>query len=159
MPYAKADILIDTDTLLIYDWVLRVKSRHDTLGASTIIKRLKIKNTLILGDRGYDSESLHKEVIKTGNTFFAPVRNMKKNPKGFNRKRCKKGNMKYSRRNTVESAIHFLKSLKGELRSKLHYTKKREFGWTTILFNLKRIINRINHIINLLLNYLFWMNP
>lgn len=141
MPYAKADILIDTDTLLIHDWVLRMKPRHDVLGAETIIKRLNYKLILILGDKGYDSEKIHKLTIKLGNVFFAPVRNMKKIPKGFNRKRCLKGNEKYSRRNTVESVMHALKSMKRELRSKLHHTKKKEFGWTVILFNMKRMIH------------------
>ncbi len=146
MPYAKADILIDTDTLLVHDWVLRVKPRHDVLGAETILKRMTAKDVLILADRGYDSEPLHKLAVKFGNLIFAPVRNMKKVPKGFNRKRCAKGHEQYSRRNTVESVMHAIKALKGELRSKLHYTKKREFGWSMILFNMKRIINSLQQI-------------
>jgi len=50
MPYAKIDILIDTDTRLIHDWVLRIKPRHDMLGAKTIFQRMKRKNILILAD-------------------------------------------------------------------------------------------------------------
>lgn len=156
MPYAKADILIDTKTLLVHDWVLRIKPRHDILGAETIIKRIKHKNILILGDKGYDSEPLHKLTIKTGNLFFAPVRNKRKIPKGFNRKRCSNGNEAYPLRNTVESTIHAIKSLKRELRSKLHYNKKREFGWMVILFNMKRIIKNL---VYLILKCLFRMRP
>ena len=77
MPYAKADLLIDTDTLLIHDWVLRLKPRHDVLGAKTILKRLRLKNILILADKGYDSEPLHKLARCFQNYLFAPVRNMK----------------------------------------------------------------------------------
>lgn len=143
MPYAKADVLVDTNTLLIHDWVLRIKPRHDVLGAASIFRRMKRKGILILADRGYDSEPLHKLVRNLGNLMFAPVRNMRKNPGGFNRKRCAKGNEQYFRRNTVESAIHALKSLKRELRSRLHNHKKREFGWTVILFNMKRMIKDI----------------
>ena len=51
MPYAKLDIIIDTDTLLIHDFVLRTKPRHDTLGAASMIKRLKHKGVLILADK------------------------------------------------------------------------------------------------------------
>ena len=143
MPYAKADILIDTDTLIIHDWVLRVKPRHDVLGAATIFKRMILKNVLILADKGYDSEKLHKLAKRMGNILYAPVRNKTKIPKGINRKRCAKGNEQYSRRNTVESLMHALKSMKAQLRSKLHHTKKREFGWMVLLFNMKRMINRI----------------
>ncbi len=143
LPYAKADILMDTDTYLIHDWVLRIKPRHDVLGAETIFKRLKVKDVLILADRGYDSEPLHKLVYQTGNILHAPVRNMKKNPGGFHRKRCAKGNNLYPQRNIVESLMHALKSMKPQLRSKLHHTKKKEFGWTVILSNMKRIINSL----------------
>lgn len=147
MPYAKADILIDTDTLLIHDWVLRVKPRHDVLGAATIFKRMIWKNILILADKGYDSEKLHKLATSLGNMLFAPVRNMRKIPKGTNRKRCAKGNKQYSRRNTVESVMHALKTMKPQLRSKLPHTKKREFGWSIILFNMRRMINLIFEIL------------
>jgi len=160
VPYAKADILIDTDTRIIHDWVLRIKPRHDTLGATTIFQRFKQKNILILADRGYDSEPLHKEVVKQGNLLFAPVRNHKKNPGGYNRKRCAKGNDLYAKRNTVESVMHSIKSIKPELRSKLHYLKKREMGWTVIFYNIKKMIN-INNIANLIFEYyfknLFWI--
>ena len=60
MPYAKLDIIVDTKTKLIHDFVLRIKPRHDTLGAKSIFKRMKIKGVKILADKGYDSEKLHK---------------------------------------------------------------------------------------------------
>ena len=56
MPYAKVDLLVDTKSKLVHDWVLRIKPRHDTHGASTMIKRFKQKKVLILADKGYDSE-------------------------------------------------------------------------------------------------------
>ncbi len=159
MPYAKVDLIVDTNTLLIHDWVLRIKPRHDVLGAKTILSRLKHKGVLILADRGYDSEPLHKQAIENGNLLFAPVRNMRKNPKGYNRKRCLTKIAEYSMRNTVESANHALKSMKNELRSKLHYLKKREFGWAVILFNMKRIIKAIQTAFDLLTQCLFRMRP
>jgi len=53
------------------------------LGAKTVFQRLKHKNQdiLILGDKGYDSEKLHKLVACLGNHFYAPVRNKSKNPR------------------------------------------------------------------------------
>ena len=72
-PYAKVDLLIDTKNRLIHDWVLRLKPRHDVLGFETMIKRSKLKNVLILADKGYDSEPLHELVAKNGNLMYAPV--------------------------------------------------------------------------------------
>ena len=90
--YAKADILIDSETMLVHDFVLRMKPGHDVIGAKTVFQRLKHKNQgiLILGDKGYDSEKLHKLVNSLGNIFCAPVRNKSKKPKGFYRLRARK---------------------------------------------------------------------
>lgn len=154
MPYAKADVLVDTNTLLIHDWVLRIKPRHDVLGAATILKRMKKRGILILADKGYDSEPLHELAVRLGNLLFAPVRNKRKVPRGFNRRRCAKGNELYPMRNTVESAIHAIKSVRRELRSRLANHKKREFGWTVILFNMRRIIKDLGCIIKLILHQL-----
>ena len=74
MPFTKVDLLVDTSTKLIYDFVVRVKPRHDVLGAKTMINRLKHKGVLILADKGYDSEELHKLAFKKGNLLYAPVR-------------------------------------------------------------------------------------
>lgn len=148
MPYAKADILIDTKTLLVHDWILRIKPRHDVLGALSILNRIKTRDSLILGDKGYDSERVHEKTHQKGNDFYAPVRNTsRKKPKGYYRRKCYLGNENYPKRMTVESTIHALKSMKRELRSKLQYMKKREFGWQILTYNIKRIIQRINSLI------------
>ena len=162
MPYAKADILIDSDTMLVHDFVLRMKPRHDVLGAKTVFQRLNHKNQgiLILGDKGYDSEKIHKFVNSFGNNFYAPVRNMSKKPKGFYRRQArKKGNKLYHRRSTVESFMHSLKSMRNNLQSKLHYMKKREFAWTIITYNLEKIIQTTKELIRLLFNNSFWTDP
>ena len=162
MPYAKADILIDSDTMLVHDFVLRMKPRHDVLGAKTMFQRLKHKNQgiLILGDKGYDSEKLHKLIAHLGNNFYAPVRNMSKKPKGFYRRQArKKGNKLYHRRSTVESFMHSLKSMRNNLQSKLHYMKKREFAWIIITYNLEKIIQTTKELIRLLFSNSFWTHP
>ena len=140
MPFAKADLLIDTKNTLVYDFVLRTKPRHDTLGAASMIKRLKHQNVLILADKGYDNEPLHELVTKTGNLLYAPVRDFHvKKPKGRHRKRCSLGHEQYSQRNIVESINFSLKSRFRSLRSKLHYMKKREFAWKIITYNLEKL--------------------
>ena len=151
-PYAKVDLLVDTETRIIHDWVLRVKPRHDTIGAKTMIRRLQQKNVLIIADRGYDSEPLHKEVFSSGNLMYAPVRDFKvKNVKGKHRRRCSHGLNNYHQRNIVESINFSLKSRFRSLRSKLHYMKKREFGWKIITYNLEKLSQRVNSLLKLFL--------
>ena len=157
MPYAKVDLLVDTKNKLIYDFVLRIKPRHDTLGAETIFKRFKHKNVLILADKGYDSEPLHKLVAKSGNQFFAPVRDFKvKRPKGHYRRNCIEGHEQYFQRNIVESINFSLKSKWRTLRCKLHYMKKREFAWKVITYNLEKLTDNAKALIKLLLELIFW---
>ena len=156
LPYAKADILVDTNNKLIYDVVLRMKPRHDTLGASTIIKRLKHKHVLILADRGYDSEPLHELVAKSGNLMFAPIRDFRvRKIKGKHRRRCEEGHIFYSQRNIVESVNFSLKSRFRSLRSKLHFMKKREFMWKVITYNLEKLSQRVNSLLRLIFQLLF----
>jgi len=152
MPFAKADLLVDTKNKLVYDFVLRTKPRHDTLGAASMIKRLKYKNVLILADKGYDSEPLHELVAKTGNLMFAPTRDFHvKKVKGKHRRRCSLGHEQYFQRNIIESINFSLKSRFRSLRSKLHYMKKREFAWQIITYNLEKISQRTKALL-----YLLW---
>jgi len=152
MPFAKADLLIDTKNKLVYDFVLRTKPRHDTLGAKTIFRRLKHKGVLILADKGYDSEPLHKIAIESGNLMYAPIRDFHvKKIGGKNRQRCSQGHEQYFQRNIVESINFSLKSRFRSLRSKLHYMKKREFAWQMIAYNLKKLSQETK-----VLLYLLW---
>ena len=149
MPYAKLDSIIDTETMLIHDFVLRVKPRHDTLGARSILGRMRFREVKILGDKGYDSEKLHELAFSKGNIFYAPVRKFsRKRPKCRHRKRCSEGDEDYFRRNTVESVFHSLKHTRiSSLKSKKSYMKKREMGWKVIVYNIQILNKRINLII------------
>ena len=152
MPYSKLDIMIVTEKMLIYDHNLRMKPRHDTIGATSIFRRTRLKGVTILGDGGYDSEPLHKEVRLKGNWLFAPVRKGRKTPKGWNRKRCKKGDERYHRRSTVESAFHSLKRrVVPMLRSKKSHMKKKEMAWYVIVYNMDKLGKQIKAI----LKYIF----
>lgn len=142
MPYAKADVIVDTKTKLIHDFVLRIKPRHDSLGAKTIFKRLRLKQVLILGDKGYDCEELHQLLFERENSFYAPVRKSSKNrPNGrFRKKAFDNPSTNKGMRSIVESVIGSLKSQLNSLRSKLHYTKKREFGWKVLIYNINLLL-------------------
>lgn len=140
MPHAKADLLVDTEHKLIYDFVLRMKPRHDTKGAKTMLRRTHVRNALILADKGYDSEPLHEQAVQSGNWLYAPVRKSPlKRPRGRHRRRCASGHKQYSQRNIIESINFSLKSRFRSLRSKKHYMKKREFGWQLITYNLEKL--------------------
>ena len=153
MPYAKLDILIDTETQIIYDHVLRIKPRHDTLGASSMFKRCRLKQGKIVADKGYDSEPLHQVARQNNLELYAPVRKSSRNrPKGMWRKRCTQPDKDYPRRNTVESAIHALKCMVPALRSRLHYMKKREIAVAILVYNIER---RIKILLRLFYRILF----
>lgn len=144
MPYAKADILVNTESKQVFDFVMRMKPRHNVLGAETMFKKLKYKGLTILADKGYDSEELHKLCCEKGNTLFAPVRDFKvKKHKDKNRKRCMQGHEHKGRRSIVKSVIGSLKVRVVNLKSKLHYMKKIEFTWHLVAYNLQKRLWRI----------------
>lgn len=153
MPYAKLDVLIDTDTMLIHDFVLRMKPRHDVIGAESIFKRNKLLGVKILGDKGYDSEKLHELVDEKGGTFYAPLRKSSRNrPRGRFRRECLIDDADYPKRNCSESGFHALKQrFLPTLKCRQHNLKKREVAWVIILYNLTRIINGKVKITNLII--------
>ena len=141
LPYAKLDVLVDIQRFLIHDHVLRTKPRHDVLGAETMFKRTPIRNGLVLGDKGYDSEPLHEIAKKHKMTLFAPVRESSRNmPRGKNRQRCLQGHPLKTKRSLVESTIKALKAKHNTLRSKLAHMKKKEVAWNILIYNLERLI-------------------
>ncbi len=153
MPYAKADIIVDTDNKMVYGHVLRIKPRHDVIGAESIFKRMKYKHILVLGDKGYDSEPLHRVAEQEGFLLYAPPRDSsRKSPRGKHRKRC----ARYppdgkGMRSIVESVIRSLKSRSVSLKSRLHYMKKREFAWKILSYNIElfaQLINQLHWLIN-----------
>lgn len=137
-PYAKADILVDTETKLVYDFVLRTKPRHDTIGAKTMFKRLEHEPDIILGDKGYDSESLHTILSEKDVLFYAPIRDFHvKRPGGKHRRKCLEPHPNRGMRSIVESVIRSLKVRLRTLNSKIDYMKKRELGWHILTYNLE----------------------
>ena len=160
MPYVKADVLVDTKTKLIHDFTIRMKPRHDTLGAKTIFKRLKLKNVLILGDKGYDSEELHQILYESKNKFYAPIRKSSRNrPNGRFRKKAYDNPPKNKgMRSIAESVIGSLKSQLNSLRSKLHFTKKREFGWKILIYNMNLFLQLIFELLYFIKFYYYSTN-
>lgn len=154
MKFNKLSIFIDVEDQLIYDHVLQMKPRHDVKSATQIFKRSKLTMVKVLGDKGYDSEPLHEVAQSKQMNLFAPVRKSSRtNPKGWNRRRCAKGDEEYNQRSNVESCIHSLKRRRiPTLHSKLHYMKKREMAIHILIHNIERISNAIRFYFRMVLN-------
>lgn len=152
--FNKLSIFIDVENHLIFDHFLQMKPRHDVMSASRIFKRTHLKQVKILGDKGYDSEPLHKVAQSKQNVLFAPVRKSpRNNPKGWNRRRCAKGDEEYNLRSNVESCIHSLKTRRiPVIRSKLHFMKKREMAVHVLIHNIEKLRKVIKLYIRMVLN-------
>lgn len=139
--YAKVDIITDTNTLLIHDWSLVTKPRHDAYIAKKLLSRTPQRGVLILGDKGYDAKELYKICHENKNRFYAPIKNAPggKPPKrlGWHKRKSHRVETDYHRRSLVESTIRSLKTRITALRSRLHYMKKREFALHVLARNLE----------------------
>jgi hypothetical protein len=144
MPYAKVDLFIDVETRKILDFSLICRRRHDVKIAEKILKRFGLKEVIILGDGGYDSEPLHEVVRQKGGILFAPVRKTnkkslkRKRPKGIYRRQCIELPGFMGQRSIIESVNYSLKQKQiHSLRSKKVFMKQREFGWQVVWYNLR----------------------
>lgn len=144
MPYAKADLFIDVKTRKILDFSLVCRRQHDVIAAEQMFKRFKLKELIILADRGYDSEPLHEVVRQRRGILYAPVRKMSKKalrnkrPKGKYRRQCIDLPEIIGQRSIIESVNSSLKTKQVQsLRAKKEFMKKREFGWHVVWYNLR----------------------
>ncbi len=146
MPYAKAGIFIDVKSQSIIDFEFIATNQHDVKLAEKIFKRNTLKNLRGLGDKGFDSENLHKIARANGIKFYAPVRkrnkrSLKEKPKGKYRRECMEIPSYYNMRNINETVNSVLKRTQIHfLRSKKDQMKEKEFGWQVVWYNLKRKI-------------------
>ena len=150
----KLDIIVDTDSLLVHDWSLLLKPRHDAYVAKNLLKRTPRRGVLILGDKGYDSEELYKICEQNNNHFWAPIKNAPYSdqpPKKLGRAKKRSHKQlcnKQTRRSLVESTFYSLKNRFQTLRARLPYMKKRELAWHILARNIETKIS-------LLLRYIF----
>ena len=153
VPNAKLDVIIDVDTKMVFDHVVRIRPRHDVIAAEQMLKRAKFTDVRMLGDKGYDSEPLHELARAKGIDLYASVRSSsRKRPKGRFRRVCAKGADDYPRRNVVKSFMHSLKAVHcSALKSRLHWMKKKEMAITLFVYNLeKKIPDIINYILEVI---------
>jgi|AntRauTorckE6833_2_1112554.scaffolds.fasta_scaffold33516_1 hypothetical protein len=139
----KLDIIVDTDTLLVHDWSVLIKPRHDAYVAKRLLNRTAHSAVLILADKGYDSEGLYRICYEKGNRLWAPIKNAPysdKPPKKLGRYKKhshKQETVDYHRRNLVESTIRSIKNRVRALRARQHFMKKRELALHILVRNIE----------------------
>ncbi|MFH1395911.1 MAG: transposase [archaeon] len=126
---------------------IRKKYTHDMKDVRYLAKRLPNKPEIILMDKGYDSEKLHKYFAEQNIWSIAPV---KKNwAKGQLRKKLRDNFPKklYNKRNRVESIFHAFKQKFGaSVSSKNIRPARTEIYCKAILHNIAlRIIQLLGH--------------
>lgn len=154
----KLDILVDTDSLLVHDWSLLLKPRHDAYVAKNLLNRTPHRGVLILADKGYDSEQLYEICYHKNNRFFAPIRNShgsEKPPKRLSwyKRKSHRIQTNYHRRSLVESTIRSLKNRVRALRARTHHMKKRELAWHVLVRNIETKISLLLRQIYLLARF------
>lgn len=126
---------------------IRKKYTHDIKDAKYLTKRLTFKPKIILMDKGYDSEKLHRFFAERNIRSIAPV---KKNFKKGQIRRKLKNNFPqklYNKRSRVESIFHALKQKYGaSISSKKIRPARTEAYCKAILHNLSlKIIRLLGH--------------
>jgi transposase len=117
---------------------LRAKPAHDIMDAKYILSKAKLKPEILLMDKGYDAEWLHKHCHRRGINSIAPVR--KGIRSGFHRKRLFANfpQKLYNKRSSiVESMFHAIKQKFGaSVSSKLIGPARTEVYCRAILHNV-----------------------
>jgi len=123
---------------------IRQKYCHDMKDIKYLAKRLHNKPKIILMDKGYDSEPLHRYFASQNIWSIAPV---KKNwAKGQLRKKLKYNfpQKLYNKRSRVESVFHAFKQKYGNhIKSKKIIPARSEIYCKAILYNLFLIIIQV----------------
>ena len=144
-PWHKLDIICDVQgSKQIIDFSFLVRNQHDSKVANKIFKRLKIKDSVIVADKGYFSfahlENLNEKDI---DLIFPPKEYGKTKHNAFKHKKIKQKYYKnkelYDKRNNVESVFSSLKRVQGlKMRSRIQYMKKREMAWNILWYNIRK---------------------
>ena len=159
-PWHKLDIICDVQgSKQILDYSFLVKNQHDSKVANKIFKRLKLKESVIVADKGYFSfnhlENLNDKDI---DLIFPPKDYAKTKHNAFKHKKVKTKYFKnkeiYNKRNNVESVFSSLKRVQGlKIRSRIHYMKKREMGWHILWYNIRKKLSYLIFLMEKLIKF------
>ena len=146
-PWHKLDIIVDVKSKekWILDFSFLIKQQHDMKVAWQLFNRFKLKNLLVLADKGYYWFDLSKLLNTKNCTLVVPPKDYgtKIVHRNYQRQKFHKqyevNEEYYPLRNNVESVFSSLKRVQGlKIRAKKGFMKKREMGWHIVWYNIRK---------------------
>ena len=122
-----------------------MKQYNDKKQAKRLLKRFKLKDVFVIGDRGYYFFYLFTLLRKKNNIFIVPP--IKSGGKEIHRNLVRKKFQEtfykykdlYNKRSNVEGVFSSLKrTILSKIVSKNFMTKKREVAYKIIVYNMKK---------------------
>ena len=149
--YHKLDIMANMEgKKKILDFQFSMKQRHDLPIAWQLIKRLKLKNIILVADKGYFDFSLYNYSKSKNIHLLFPPKNFKGKCKhnNFLHRKIKIDYHKYidiyHKRSNVEGVFSALKrTVLKKIVSRKCSTKKKEMGFKIVLYNINKNISFI----------------
>ncbi len=148
-PFLKATFIVDIETYIVLLCKTRKKTRHDTVDAKPMIKKLSklYKPDMFYGDRGYDDDKVFKLVFENlkahplilQKNIFVP----KHRKSGeYRKKTCDTFDYgEYLQRNKIETLNSMFKKRFGSnIKSKTCKMQKFEMITRVIAYNIDRLI-------------------
>jgi hypothetical protein len=148
-PFLKASFIVDIEQYLILLCKTRKKTRHDTVDAKPMIKKLSknYKPDILYGDRAYDDEIIFKLVFENLKAYPLIFQKRQDVPKHRRRGEYRKKTFaefdycEYLQRNKIETLNSMFKKRFGSnIKSKTNKTQKCELLIRVIAFNIDRLI-------------------
>ena len=144
--FMKLSLSVDTDKKLILCYKIRKSHVHDSRDFKFLIEKIKCKN--VIADKGYDSKSLRKFVVRLGARPHIPYRNFSGRPKRGKFIIPAPDMIVYKRRSIVENIFFCIKRKYGSvLRNRTRATQEVELISKLIAYN----VDRMQHYILLIL--------
>ena len=139
-PYLKGSIAVDLGSLRIQAVKARRSHAHDSRDFWPLAKKCEFN--VVVADKGYDDEKIHRKVHKAGADAIIPVRDReRKRVNGRHRKRLAEGFDKktYHQRSKVETVFSVVKRKLGEdVRSRSTNMQKKELKVKLWAYNVDR---------------------
>lgn len=158
-PFLKSTFIVDIEQYIILLCKNRKKTRHDTVDAKPLIKRLSeiYEPEVFYADRGYDDEEVFKLVFENLNAYpliFQKRQNVPKHRRqGLYRKKTfsEFDYCEYLQRNKIETVNSMFKKRFGSsIKAKTNKTQKFEMLTRIIAFNIDRLIRTGKEIVVLI---------
>ena len=130
----------------IIDFSFLMQPKHDSQVAWQLFNRFKLRDLIVLADKGYYWFDLFNLLKAKNLSLVVPPKNYGPNRHSTKRlirlkfhKTYENNKELYSLRNNVESVFSSLKRVQGlKIRSRIGFMKKREMGWQILWYNIRK---------------------